>query len=172
MRSVEEHQRVVAGLIAARPAATAELADAEGRVLSDDVTATVSLPVFDNSAMDGYAVRADEVASATTDHPVKLPVAEDIPAGRIDIPTLEPGTAHRIMTGAPIPAGATAVVPVEATDGRTDVVTIDVPSAEGRYIRRAGEDVAAGDHGVAGRRRWSHRRWLAWPRRWDCASCR
>lgn len=57
MRSVEEHQRVVAGLIAARPAA-AELADAEGRVLSGDVTATVSLPVFDNSAMDGYAVRA------------------------------------------------------------------------------------------------------------------
>src|SRR5271157_2436651 len=144
MRSVEEHQRVVAGLIAARPAVTAELADAEGRVLSDDVTATVSLPVFDNSAMDGYAVRADEVASATTDHPVNLPVTEDIPAGRIDIPTLEPGTAHRIMTGAPIPAGATAVVPVEATDGRTDVVRIDVSSAEGRYIRRAGEDVAAG----------------------------
>ena len=144
MRSVEEHQRVVAGLIAARPAVTAELADAEGRVLSDDVTATVSLPVFDNSAMDGYAVRADEVASATTDHPVKLPVAEDIPAGRIDIPTLEPGTAHRIMTGAPTPAGATAVVPVEATDARTDVVTINAPSAEGRHIRRAGEDVAAG----------------------------
>ena len=75
---------------------------------------------------------------------MKLPVAEDIPAGRIDIPTLEPGTAHRIMTGAPIPAGATAIVPVEATDGRTDVVTINAPSAEGSYIRRAGEDVAAG----------------------------
>jgi molybdopterin molybdotransferase len=105
MRSVEEHQCVVAGLIAARPAANAELPDAEGRVLSDDVTATVSLPVFDNSAMDGYAVRADDVGSATADHPVKLPVAEDIPAGRIDIPRLEPGTAHRIMTGAPIPAG-------------------------------------------------------------------
>jgi len=144
MRSVEEHQRVVAGLIAARPAATAELSEAEGQVLSDDVTATVSLPVFDNSAMDGYAVRAHEVASATADHPVKLPVAEDIPAGRIDIPRLEPGTAHRIMTGAPIPAGATAVVPVEATDGRTDVVTITAPSAEGRHIRCAGEDVAAG----------------------------
>ena len=57
MRSVEEHQRVVAGLITARPATTAELPDAEGRVLSDDVAATVSLPVFDNSAMDGYAVR-------------------------------------------------------------------------------------------------------------------
>ena len=94
MRSVEEHQRVVAGLIAARPAVTAELADAEGLVLSDDVTATVSLPGFDNSAMDGYAVRADEIASAASDHPVKLPVAEDIPAGRIDVPALAPGTAH------------------------------------------------------------------------------
>ena len=144
MRSVEEHQRVVAGLITARPAATAELPDAAGQVLSDDVTATVSLPVFDNSAMDGYAVRADDVASATNDHPVKLPVAEDIPAGRTEMPTLEPGTAHRIMTGAPIPVGATAIVPVEATDGRTDVVRIDAPSSEGKHIRRAGEDVAAG----------------------------
>ena len=144
MRSVEEHQRVVAGLITARPAVTAELPDAEGRVLSHEVTATVSLPVFDNSAMDGYAVRADEVASATADRPVKLPVAEDIPAGRIDVPALGPGTAHRIMTGAPVPAGATAIVPVEATDGRTDVVSINAPSAEGKHIRRAGEDVAAG----------------------------
>jgi molybdopterin molybdotransferase len=144
MRSVEEHQRIVAGLIAARPAAVAELAAAEGRVLSEDVTATVPLPVFDNSAMDGYAVRADEVASATLDNPVKLPVAEDIPAGRTDIPALQPGTAHRIMTGAPMPAGATAVVPVEATDGRTDVVQINEPSAEGKHVRRAGEDVAAG----------------------------
>jgi molybdopterin molybdotransferase len=144
MRSVEEHQRIVAELIAARPAVTAELPDAEGLVLSDDVTATVSLPVFDNSAMDGYAVRAEEVASATAQHPVKLPVAEDIPAGRTDLPTLEPGTVHRIMTGAPIPAGATAVVPVEATDGRTDVVTINAPSVEGSHIRRAGVDVAAG----------------------------
>jgi molybdopterin molybdotransferase len=144
MRSVEEHERVVAELITARPATSAELPDAEGLVLFDDVTATMSLPVFDNSAMDGYAVRADEVASATAEHPVKLPVAEDIPAGRIDIPTLEPGTVHRIMTGAPMPAGATAVVPVEATDGRTDVVRINAPSAEGSHIRRAGGDVAAG----------------------------
>ena len=144
MRSVEEHQRIVAGLISPRPAATAELPDAARLVLVDDVTATMSLPVFDNSAMDGYAVRADEVASATAENPLKLPVAEDIPAGRIDIPPLEPGTVHRIMTGAPIPAGATAVVPVEATDGGADVVKINAPSAEGSYIRRAGEDVVAG----------------------------
>ncbi|MCV7257754.1 molybdopterin molybdotransferase MoeA [Mycobacterium shimoidei] len=144
MRSVEEHQRIVAGLITARPAGTAELVDAERLVLADDIQATVSLPVFDNSAMDGYAVRADDVAAASTENPVKLPVAEDIPAGRTDIPTLEPGTAHRIMTGAPIPAGATAVVPVEATDGGTDVVTITAGSPQGRHIRHAGEDVAAG----------------------------
>jgi molybdopterin molybdotransferase len=144
MRSVEEHQRVIAELITARPTVAVELRDAEGLVLAEDVTAVLSLPVFDNSAMDGYAVRAEEVASATLERPVKLPVAEDIPAGRTDIPTLATGTAHRIMTGAPIPAGATAIVPVESTDGRTDVVTITAPSAQGRHIRRAGEDVAAG----------------------------
>jgi molybdopterin molybdotransferase len=142
MRSVEEHQRVVADLIAARPAITAGLADAEGLVLAQDVVAKVPLPVFDNSAMDGYAVLAEDVASATAEQPVKLPVAEDIPAGRTDIPTLQPGTAHRIMTGAPMPVGATAVVPVEATDGGTDVVAINAASAEGRHIRCAGEDVA------------------------------
>ena len=144
MRSVEEHQAIVAGLIAARPAAAAALADAASLALADDVIAPISLPIFDNSAMDGYAVRAEEVAAATAVSPVKLVVAEDIPAGRIDIPVLEPGTVHRIMTGAPIPAGATAVVPVEATDGHTDVVAISEPSAQGRYIRCAGEDVRVG----------------------------
>jgi molybdopterin molybdotransferase len=144
MRSVEDHQHVVAELITARPAAIVELDDAEGLALFQDVTATMPLPAFDNSAMDGYAVRADEVASASAEHPVKLPVAEDIPAGRIDIPILEPGTAHRIMTGAPVPVGATAIVPVEATDGRTDVVRITAPSTDGTFIRRAGGDVAAG----------------------------
>ena len=144
MRSVDEHQRVIAGLINARRAARAALADAEGLVLAAEVIAELSLPVFDNSAMDGYAVRADEVASAIPEEPVKLPVAEDIPAGRADMLTLRPGTAHRIMTGAPMPVGATAVVPVESTDGGTDVVTIYAASSEGRYIRRAGEDVTAG----------------------------
>jgi molybdopterin molybdotransferase len=144
MRTVEEHQRIVTDLITARPAVSVELREAEGRVLAEDVTAGVSLPVFDNSAMDGYAVRADEVATASPDRPVKLPVAEDIPAGRIDLPALEPGTAHRIMTGAPVPFGATAVVPVESTDGRADVVGVNVSVPEGKHIRRAGEDVASG----------------------------
>ncbi|MBB3605099.1 molybdopterin molybdotransferase [Mycolicibacterium sp. BK556] len=143
MRTVEEHQGVVADLIAARAAETVGLVDAEGLALAADVTAPLSLPVFDNSAMDGYAVHADDVAGADT-NPVKLPVAEDIPAGRIDRLTLAPGTAHRIMTGAPLPAGATAVVPVEATDGGVDTVEIRTAPKLGQHIRRAGEDVTAG----------------------------
>lgn len=144
MRSVEEHQRAVADLIRPRPPVTLSLSDAEGLVLAADVTAPISLPVFDNSGMDGYAVLADEVAAATPEYPVKLPVAEDIPAGRTDIPSLQPGTAHRIMTGAPIPFGADGVVPVEATDGGTEVVEISAATARGRHIRRAGGDVAEG----------------------------
>ena len=144
MRSVEEHRRVVAGLINPRPPVALPLADALGLVLAGDVVAPLSLPGFDNSAMDGYAVLATDVAAAGQDTPVRLPVAEDIPAGRTDIPTLAAGTAHRIMTGAPLPAGATAVVPVEATDGATDTVTIRSAPREGQHVRRAGEDVTAG----------------------------
>jgi len=144
MRSVEEHQRVVAGLIRARPPAAVALADALGLVLADDVAAGLSLPVFDNSAMDGYAVRAQDVAGACSESPVKLPVAEDIPAGRTDRLALAPGTAHRIMTGAPVPAGADAVVPVEATDAGVSVVEIRSAAKSGQHIRRAGEDVTAG----------------------------
>ncbi len=144
MRTVEEHQQVVAGLISARPAVTVPLADALGLALADDVVAPLSLPGFDNSAMDGYAVLAADVAAASAENPVKLPVAEDIPAGRTDLLTLAPGTAHRIMTGAMLPAGATAVVPVESTDAATDIVSIFSSSSEGRHIRRAGEDVTAG----------------------------
>lgn len=144
MRSVTEHQRVVAEMIQARPALTVALADAVGLVLADDVVAPLSLPVFDNSAMDGYAVRAEDTAAATAQRPVVLPVAEDIPAGRTDELTLQAGTAHRIMTGAPVPAGATAIVPVEATDGGVESVQIRQHSSEGKHIRRAGEDVNAG----------------------------
>lgn len=144
MRTVEEHQKVVAGLIKARAAQNLPLNDALGLVLAEDVVAPLSLPGFDNSAMDGYAVVADDIATATEDSPVRLPVAEDIPAGRTDLLTLQPGTAHRIMTGAPLPSGATAVIPVEATDGATDTVTIRAAARPGQHVRRAGEDVTAG----------------------------
>ncbi|OBF92912.1 molybdopterin molybdenumtransferase [Mycobacterium sp. 852002-51163_SCH5372311] len=144
MRSVTEHQRVVAEMIRARPAIAVPLAEAQGLLLADDVVAPLSLPVFDNSAMDGYAVRAEDISSATPEQPVVLPVAEDIPAGRTDELTLRPGTAHRIMTGAPVPAGATAVVPVEDTDGGVESVAIRQTRQPGSHIRRAGEDVAPG----------------------------
>ncbi len=144
MRSVDEHQRAVQELIRARPAVKISLTEAQGLALAYDVVAPLSLPVFDNSAMDGYAVRAEDTSGATAEHPVVLPVAEDIPAGRTDELTLTPGTAHRIMTGAPVPDGATAIVPVEATDGGERSVAIREQPAPGKHIRRAGEDVAAG----------------------------
>ncbi|BBZ20518.1 molybdopterin molybdotransferase MoeA [Mycolicibacterium gadium] len=144
MRSVEEHQRVVAGLIRRRTPITVALADSLGLVLADDVVAPLSLPGFDNSAMDGYAVVAEDISTATAERPVLLPVAEDIPAGRTDPLTLTSGTAHRIMTGAPLPQGATAVVPVEATNAATDTVEIRASAKPGQHIRRAGEDVTSG----------------------------
>jgi len=131
-------------MIRARPAVTVALTQAQGLVLADDVVATLALPVFDNSAMDGYAVRAEDTEGATPERPVVLPVAEDIPAGRTDQLTLRPKTAHRIMTGAPVPAGATTIVPVEDTDGGVDTVAILAPREPGKHIRRAGEDVAPG----------------------------
>jgi molybdopterin molybdotransferase len=144
MRSVAEHQRVVAAMIRARPASMVALEEAQGMVLADDVVAQLALPVFDNSAMDGYAVRVEDTSHATPEHPVVLPVAEDIPAGRTDILSLKPGTVHRIMTGAPVPAGANAIVPVEDTDGGAHTVAIRKIGPAGKHIRRAGEDVAPG----------------------------
>ncbi len=151
MRSVQEHQDVIAGLIAPRPAVSLPPAEALGLVLAADVVAPVSLPGFDNSAMDGFAVLAADIAAATADHPLTLPVVDDIPAGRTDTQPLQPGTAQRIMTGAPLPPGATTVVPVEATNSDFGAdfasqprVQIRTATREGQHIRRAGEDVAEG----------------------------
>lgn len=143
MRTVEEHQAVVTALLPDLPEETVALAVAHGRVLARDVAAAVPLPGFDNSAMDGYAARWAEVGSAGS-RPVRLPVAEDIPAGRTDVVPLAPGTVHRIMTGAPLPPGADVVVPVELTDGGTEVVEIRDCPAAGSHLRAAGEDIAAG----------------------------
>ena len=143
-RSVAEHRAAVADLLAPMPAEPVALREARGRVLAEPLLAAVALPPFDNSAMDGYAVRAADVAGATEDAAVVLPVADDIPAGRTDVPVLAPGTAHRIMTGAPLPAGADAVVQVEHTDAGTDQVRVFRGPAPGTSVRRTGEDVAAG----------------------------
>jgi molybdopterin molybdotransferase len=140
VRTVEEHQAVVNALLRALPEETVPVAEAHGRVLARDVAAAVGLPGFDNSAMDGYAARWAELERT----PVTMPVADDIPAGRTDVVPLAPGTVQRIMTGAPLPAGADVVVPVELTDGGTDVVEIRDSPAAGTHLRAAGEDIAAG----------------------------
>lgn len=139
-RTVEQHRVVVAALLPRMPAQDVPLAAARGRVLAADIVATVSLPGFDNSAMDGYAVRAAELRGA----PVTLPVSADIPAGRTDVPALPVGTVARIMTGAPVPAGADAIVPVEQTDGGVTMVRLDECPEPGAHFRLAGEDVQVG----------------------------
>lgn len=121
------------------------LASAHGCVLAVDVTAPWPLPSFDNSAMDGYAVLAADLVDASPEAPVALTVVDDVPAGFRSTETVRPGTAVRIMTGAPIPHGATAVVPVERTDGGVHSVLVSTSVGEGGYIRRAAEDVVAGD---------------------------
>ncbi|MFL6245063.1 MAG: gephyrin-like molybdotransferase Glp [Thermoanaerobaculia bacterium] len=140
MLSVEEAQAKVMAEIGIGPAEPVPLDDALGRVLREDVIATHDMPPADNSAMDGYAVRAADLG----DVPVRLPVIDDIPAGHPSARALEPGTAMRIMTGAFVPEGADTVVQVELTDGATDVVTITKALSRGANIRRRGEDMRAG----------------------------
>ena len=143
--SVEEHlERVLSGV---RPLAPVDvpLLDALGLVCAEDVVATMSLPSFDNSAMDGYAVRHADVATASAEQPVLLPVVGEIGAGQAGPRTLAPGTAAKIMTGAPVPEGADAIVPYEWTDRGTAKVRIDEAPEPGQHVRPAGDDVAVGD---------------------------
>ena len=140
MRTVEEHARVIAGLLEPTGPESLPLADAVGLVLAQGLVAPIDLPPFANSAMDGYAVRAVDVAEL----PVTLPVSQDIPAGRTDTQPLAPGTAARIMTGAPLPPGAEVIVQVERTDGGEFLVRIDSAPQPGVHVRTRGEDVAAG----------------------------
>ena len=128
----------------------APLGRAHGRVLAEDVTAAVPVPPWTNSAMDGYAVRAKDTTGACPLTPVVLPVSGDVPAGAAPRPLAE-GTAQRIMTGAMLPEGADAVVKVEDTDQAPgphpipERVEIRAAATPGLSVRRAGEDVAAGD---------------------------
>jgi molybdopterin molybdotransferase len=132
---------------------------AVGRVLAEPVRASINLPPFPNSSMDGYAVRAKDVAAATADAPVALSVVGDIPAGVAPTVEVRAGTAARIMTGAQMPPGADAVIPVEATDDSRATMGAggQMPSAvrvlksvdKGAYVRYVGEDVRAGDEVLA-----------------------
>lgn len=136
------------------------LEDALGRVLAAPLTAAEDQPSFANSSMDGYAVRAADIAPARADHAVTLAVIEDIPAGAVPAHALEPGQAARIMTGAPMPTGADAVIPVEDTDAQwrgdrtpmTGEAALNAPSVRvmravraGDYVRARGEDMRAGE---------------------------
>jgi molybdopterin molybdotransferase len=144
MRSVEDH--IAAVLTGARPTAVERLPleQADGQVLGEDVVARVDLPSFDNSAMDGYAVRAVDIVGASEHAPRVLPVSDDVAAGDGRLVVLAAGTAVRIMTGAPVPAGTDLVVPFEDTDRGTTRVAIHAAPPAGEHVRRRGEDVTSG----------------------------
>ncbi|MFB4311249.1 gephyrin-like molybdotransferase Glp [Actinomadura sp. GTD37] len=144
MRTVDEHLTEILGSVRVLPPLDLALLEAQGTVLAEPVSAPVPLPPFDNSAMDGYAVVAADIAAATDAAPVALPVVGDIVAGDSGVSAIRPGLTARIMTGAPLPAGADAVIPVEWTDGGNANVQIFRAAPPGNYIRRAGEDVLAG----------------------------
>lgn len=121
------------------------LLDALGSTAAEDLHSPIALPSFDNSAMDGYAVVAADVAGAGPETPVELPVVGEIGAGQARLLALSPGTAAKIMTGAAVPAGCDAVVPYEWTNRGVARVRIESAPAVGQHIRRAGEDVAVAD---------------------------
>ena len=145
MRTLAEHRAAVLSVVAPLPPVRVPVGSALGLVLAEPVVATVDLPGADNSAMDGYAVRAAELAGATPENPVVLPVSGDVAAGDTTRHVLEPGHVLRIMTGAPVPEGADAVVQVELSDGGSERVALHVAPTPGRAIRRRGEDVRSGD---------------------------
>jgi len=145
MQSVESYREEILASITPVPPAELPLSDAHGAVLAADMTAAWPLPGFDNSAMDGYAVIAADVAAATDNAPVRLAVEGEVAAGDTAGRTLTQGRAIKIMTGALLPAGADAVVPVEWTDGGTHSVMISRPAEKGNALRRAGDDARPGD---------------------------
>jgi molybdopterin molybdotransferase len=166
--SVEEHLADILSSIRPLEPIELQLLDAQGCVLVEDVTVPVSLPPFDNSSMDGYAVRTADVEGATEEFPAVLTVIGDVAAGEGDLPVVERGQAARIMTGAALPPGAEAVVPVEWTDGGLGGGPVETMSArsldprgaggevrvhrpveQGQHVRPRGSDVRAGAAALA-----------------------
>jgi molybdopterin molybdotransferase len=141
----EEVRDRILDQIAALPVENVALRDAHGRVLAEDLVATEAVPPFDNSAMDGYAVYADDLVGASDAAPVTLSVVGHLPAGVTGDAPLERGCAIRIMTGAPLPVNATAVIPHELTQFTSSAVTFFGPARNGQNIRRAGGDMKPGD---------------------------
>jgi len=125
------------------------LLDSLGRVIAEDISAKRNIPPLDNSAMDGYVLRSEDVQKASPNHPVRLEVVEDLPAGFRSTKTVEKGKAIRIMTGAPIPKEADTVIPVEETKKEDGFVLIFRAAAPGENIRKSGEDVKEGDRVIS-----------------------
>jgi molybdopterin molybdotransferase len=148
--SVEQARAQMLDGLSPLPAATVSLDDALWRVAAAELRSETTLPPWDNSAMDGFAVVAADVADATEATPVNLRVTGEVAAGAAAEMTVERGTAVRILTGAPVPAGADAVVPVENTDAQPGIselperVSVMRPFAAGAHIRTKGSDLRAG----------------------------
>ncbi|HET9872246.1 MAG TPA: gephyrin-like molybdotransferase Glp [Propionibacteriaceae bacterium] len=143
-RSMEDHRDYLLSCVDELPPFGQQILDCLDLALCEDIVAGVSLPGFDNSAMDGYAVHFRDVAEATSDQPVSLPVVGEVAAGQTATHRLSPGTAMKIMTGAPLPGDADAVVPYEITDRGTSDVSVYAPVDLGQHVRRRGEDVEQG----------------------------
>jgi len=147
VRTLDEHLAAVLAAVRPLPPTRVPIEAALGLVAAEDAMSLVDLPGFDNSAMDGYAVRAADVSGADVASggpPVTLPVVDDIAAGETAGVAVRPGEAARIMTGAMLPQGADTVVQVEDTDGGTGFVRIDRGAASGTAVRRRGEDLRVG----------------------------
>ena len=145
MTTCREALSLILDSVAPLPARPTSLFDALGLVLAERVVSPETVPPFTNSAMDGYAVRAEDCAGAGPGSPVSLDVLADLPAGSVATEPVRPGTAIRIMTGAPLPAGADSVVPVEATASEGSRVRIAAPVKHGANVRLAGEDLREGE---------------------------
>lgn len=144
MLSVEEALARVRAAFTPLPAETVSVAEALGRVLASDAISRVTQPPHDVSAMDGYAVRAEDVASA----PVTLDIVARVPAGASYDKEIQPGETARIFTGAPLPRGSDTIVIQEDTEAEGDRVTVKSPAAKGHYVRPAGLDFRSGDVGL------------------------
>ena len=127
-----------------QPPLRVPLDDALDAVLAEDAISRLDIPAWANSAMDGYAVRAEDVRGASPDRPVRLRVVDRVPAGAFPTRALGPGQCTRIFTGAPVPEGADSVVRQEDTDGGAETVVITNDRDAGVNVRRAGEDIARG----------------------------
>ena len=145
LTSVEDHLARILADIEPLPDVQQPLMETLGLAVAEDVHAPIRLPSFDNSGMDGYAVCHRDVVTASAETPVHLPVVGEIGAGQAQLLAMSPGTAVKIMTGAPVPTGADTVVPYEWTDRGVAQVTISRAPSEGQHVRRAGEDVEEGD---------------------------